>query len=197
MSPEDRRPYPDPTREPETFIAWLCKTKEVLLFAIALRITRHKHDTEDALQETLRKVFERLIARTYVEDGTAIAWVVKILVRCAIDIRKKRGRFRTNLEPAEVERLIGTLGQDLDVSEVIDVVRHVLSERATVTEQKVYQLVVVEGLKYSEAAQKLHITPQGVGPNLTKLRKKSVQGLQRIGFHIVRKRALPKELTDG
>lgn len=176
---EDSGPYPDPKRNRDGFVAWVLSRKATLLHSIAWCVSRHEHDAQDAVQEMWRKFVEYLPG--YIEEGRAIAWIAQILIRCALDIRKKRARYRTNLEPVEVERLVGVLMGELDDDEAIGVVREVLKGDASPREREAYDWVLQKGLSYKEAARQMRITTDTVGVLVSRLRDRVEEVLVRKG----------------
>jgi RNA polymerase sigma-70 factor, ECF subfamily len=121
----------------------------------ARSLTRHQHDADDLLQDTLLRAF-RAVDRF---DGTyPRAWLLTILRNTHIN-RNRRQRPQLLHDHDDVDRVRGRWcdGPDQDVERDLDWVLEAALEQLPAAFRDVVELVDVRGLTYAEAAGALEV----------------------------------------
>ncbi|MFJ6323341.1 MULTISPECIES: sigma-70 family RNA polymerase sigma factor [unclassified Rhizobium] len=127
------------------------------LFAICLRILRHRTDAEEALQEVYIKVWQR--AKTFATgSGSPSTWLSAIARNHAIDVIRARKPITDDIDEAYdlADETISTPEQYMvlvDEGRRIDICMRELDATHAGAVRRAY----VEGLSYLELADDLHV----------------------------------------
>lgn len=127
------------------------------LFAICLRILKHKPDAEEALQEVYIKIWQR--AKTFATGaGTSSTWLSTIARNHSIDIIRARKPVTEDIDDAFdlADETIGTPEKQAMMADEGRRIDHCMRELDTVHAQAV-QRAYVEGLSYIELAENLRV----------------------------------------
>ncbi|WP_456271323.1 RNA polymerase sigma factor [Bacillus sp. AK031] len=132
-----------------------------LVFHIAYRITKDSSLSEDIVQETFLKAFNKI--ESLVDESKAGGWLSSIATRTSIDFVRKEIRAREVLiDPADLERESKFLSSGQEVEHFVGIS---LLKEELVTEirqlppgqQEVFLLRVQYGLNEKEIAERLDI----------------------------------------
>ncbi len=147
-----------------------------LLWFMALRLTKHKEDAEDLVQETCLKAFEKL--DTLKEEAKAKGWLLRILINTFINgyCREREG-FRGGVFEVNFEDPIFYKdGEHLDPEK--EILSKVMDEEinkaieALPSEYKIILLLIdIEDLSYKEVEEILRIPAGTIASRLYRGRR--------------------------
>lgn len=127
------------------------------LFAICLRILRHKPDAEEALQEVYIKVWQR--AKTFATGaGAPSIWLSTIARNHSIDTIRARKPVADNIDETFdlADETISTPEQNALMADEGRRIESCMRELET-THARIVRRAYVEGLSYSELAEDLQV----------------------------------------
>ena len=144
------------------------------LFRLALCITRNRAEAEDAVQDTLLKVWEQ--RQEWEQINNLEAFAMTICRNRAIDITKRAGRGHGELDEA-VYFSGRTPHEQLEAREEVSLVRQLMDDLPEV-QRTIMLLRDIEGKTYQEIAETLDISETQVKVYLHRARTKIKKGLE-------------------
>lgn len=125
------------------------------LFATALALLGDRHLAEEAVQETMIRVWQA--AKAFDPDRALAPWLYQIVRRCAIDLYRRESRSAANAPLEEIP-----LSQQAEEQVSVDHLWLAWTLRAALDELPVSQreavhLVHCEGLSYHEVAERQRV----------------------------------------
>ena len=129
------------------------------MYRVALRMLRDHHEAEDAVQDALRKAWDRL--DQFRADSELKPWLFKILSNTCLDHLRARNRWAAHLdtseaEPGELASGVPTPDKLTSDYQLIATVEQAISTLPA-QYQVVIQLVIIEQFSYQEAAHALDL----------------------------------------
>jgi RNA polymerase sigma-70 factor (ECF subfamily) len=123
------------------------------MFAVCLRYVKDKATAEDLLQEGFVKVFSNIAQ--FRRTGSFEGWVRKIMVNTAIEYYRKNVKLYllTNMEEEIMGMNVETIGDDLEVADIIKLI-----EQLSPGYRTVFNLHAIEGYTHKEIAKMLQIS---------------------------------------
>lgn len=145
------------------------------LFRVAFRITLHREEAEDIVQETLIRAWKQ---RTELSSKTSIeAFCVTIARNLALDAREKKDAQHVELTEAHDRAASASTPYDqLVEKDRLDMLRHFVSQLPQ-KQRDIFHLRDVEGKSYQEIASTLQLTEEQVKVYLFRARQKLRQQL--------------------
>ena len=148
------------------------------LFRVALRITFDRAETEDIVQETLIKVWNK--REEWNSLDSVEAYCLTLTKNLAIDLREKMdARTEELTEQHDRTQDDANPYEELEQKERLMWV-HRLMEELPEKQRKIMQMRDIEEKSYKEIAQALDVTEEQVKINLFRARQKVKQGLLRL-----------------
>lgn len=140
------------------------------LFRVAFRITLHREEAEDIVQETLIRAWNQ---RTELASKASIeAYCVTIARNLALDAREKKDAQHLELTEAHDQATSASTPYDqLVEKERLDMLRHFVSQLPE-KQRDIFHLRDVEGKSYQEIASMLQLTEDQVKVYLFRARQK-------------------------
>ncbi len=135
----------------------LYKATNPRLFAICLRILKHRPDAEEALQEVYVRVWQR--AETFATgSGSPSTWLAAIARNRAIDIVRARKPVADNIDDAYdlEDDTVGTPEQHAVVADEGRRIDNCMQELEA-SHARAVRRAYVEGSSYAELAEDLHV----------------------------------------
>jgi RNA polymerase sigma-70 factor (ECF subfamily) len=129
------------------------------MYRVAFRMLHDHHQAEDAVQDALRKAWDRL--DQFRADSELKPWLFKILSNTCLDHLRSRNRWSAHIDGSDTEPAEYPSGSpspdkltsDYQQIRTIEVAINALPAQY----QVVIQLVVIEQFSYQEAAQALDL----------------------------------------
>ncbi|MBT8487826.1 MAG: RNA polymerase sigma factor [Gemmatimonadetes bacterium] len=144
------------------------------LMRLALAKAGSRDDAEELVQRTLVRVYGGLPG--FRGDSSVTTWIFRIATNIWIDMERSRRSRRTVEEPLvnEIEQAVAALDEPADErmarQEQVELVRRYFSELAP-RQREVLELVDLQGLEPSEAAEALGVTPSTARVHLHRARR--------------------------
>lgn len=155
------------------------------LYRLALRITLHREEAEDVVQETLIKVWNRRESWQNIESIEAYA--LTVCRNMAIDrLRKKDNQHDTldeNIAQSHTDNALSPY-EKMQQRDRIRIVRDII-DALPEKQKSCMQLRDIEGKSYKEIAQTLGISEEQVKINIYRARqtvKSKIQTLDKYGL---------------
>lgn len=149
------------------------------LFRLALRITMNRMESEDVVQDTLLKVWERQDEWEQISNLEVFA--MTICRNRALDVVKRAGRNTKSIDEIPgVQSSTPNAQSRLEVGEELSLVRRLMDGLPEV-QRTIMQLRDIEGMTYQEIAQVLNISETQVKVYLHRARTKIRDGLKAGG----------------
>ena len=150
----------------------------------ALVITGDPHDAEDVAQQVLMKMMESIGGF----DGRSrvTSWVYRITRNAGLDHQRGRKRRRRLAEKAEwlaweEELRLDDPLDDIEMARTLRLIRTLLKE-LPMRQREVFDLVDLQGLTPSEAAELLEMNPNTVRVHLLRARRRMRREMLAAGF---------------
>jgi RNA polymerase sigma-70 factor (ECF subfamily) len=144
-----------------------------LLFAVSLRYTNSKIDSEDVAQNAWIKIFTKL--DTFSENNSFEGWMRRIVVNTAITLYRKN---KKHANQSDVSEVLATPA-DFEASKQCDFTREELEKAISRMPEGygvVFKLYVIDGYKHKEIAKMLGIEVNTSKSQLSRA-KKFLQGV--------------------
>jgi len=149
------------------------------MYRVALRMLRDHHQAEDAVQDALRKAWDRL--DQFRADSELKPWLFKILSNTCLDHLRSRNRWSAQIDSGDTESsefpssapTPDKLTSDYQQIESVERVIRTLPAQY----QIVIQLIVVEQFSYEEAAQTLDLPIGTVRSRISRARAQLADAL--------------------
>ena len=144
-----------------------------LMFAVSLRYTNSKIDSEDVAQNAWIKIFTKL--DTFSENNSFEGWMRRIVVNTAITLYRKN---KKHANQSDVSEVLATPA-DFEASKQCDFTREELEKAISRMPEGygvVFKLYVVDGYKHKEIAEMLGIEVNTSKSQLSRA-KKFLQGV--------------------
>jgi len=151
------------------------------IFRVAFRITGHKADAEDVVQETFIRGYQKL--ESFESRSKFSTWIYRIAVNYALNLRNKRKpevayQIGEDADATQHQVQVADTAANperLLLSQEIDVLQARAMENLTATERTAFVLRHMEACTTEEIAATLHIAPnaakQAVFRAVQKLRR--------------------------
>lgn len=162
------RGEPEATRE-------LIARFEADVFAVSLKMLRHRHDAEDVAQEVFLRVFRSL--KTWDPTRPLKPWVLSITVNRCRTWLGKRARLP---EPTEFLHDVPARPADTPAGELTTALRHVI-DALRAEYREVFLLFHEQALPYEEIAAAVDRPVGTVKTWLHRARQQVLSELQRLG----------------
>jgi RNA polymerase sigma-70 factor (ECF subfamily) len=136
------------------------------MFVVCLRYSKSREEAEEILQEGFMKVFEFL--HQYKFAGSFEGWMRKIMVNCALQKYRSKGKLRPVID---IDSVTVEYGQNEDIiskigaKELLEMV-----QQLPPAYKMVFNLYVFEGLKHREIADLLGVSEGTSKSNLSDAR---------------------------
>lgn len=155
------------------------------LFRLALRITQDRADAEDAVQETMLKVWSR--REQWHELQSIEAFCLTICRNVALDKTKRAGRYNASLsDTAGIEQTDHSYSANPEEQAVqrdrVEMVRRLIAQLPEKL-RTCMQLRDMEGKAYRDIAAIIGITEQQVKVNIFRARQTLKQKFQQLEQH--------------
>lgn len=157
---------------------FLVEKYQNMVYTLALKITRHKEEAEDAAQEIFVKCYRGL--RSY--DGRAAfsTWLYRITYNHCVDVMKKHNRQWTEKwddigEVAETES--HSFDEKIDLQEIKILLKDAIL-RLSPNDQVIVTLYYYDGLSLRDIAEVMGIRENNVKIRLYRIRSRLQQLLQ-------------------
>ena len=148
------------------------------LFRLALRITLDRADTEDVVQETLIKMWDK--REQWQEMESIEAFALTICRNLAIDLTAKASRSNVTLDEGRDESPTATTPyEDLDARQRLEIVRKLI-DGLPETQRTIMELRDIEGRTYQEIAIAMGLTETQVKVYLHRARTKIKTKVEEI-----------------
>ena len=134
------------------------------VFRLAYALLRDADDAQDVLQETFVIAWRKRRTIALV-DGSALPWLLATARLVALAARRRAARRRTTAVPEEALHTIPAATEADDAASL----REALAALPA-ADRAVVELVLVQGLSYAEAAQRLGLTTSAAGKRLQRAR---------------------------
>lgn len=158
------------TREPdlvdrgEGSVGQLFDLHAAAVFRLAFALLRDADDAQDVVQETFVLAWRKRRSIVLV-DGSALPWLLATARLVALATRRRAARRRTAAVPDEQLHALPVAAESDDVVAV----REALAALPP-NDREVVTLVLVDGLTYAEAAERLGLSPAATGKRLQRAR---------------------------
>jgi len=138
------------------------------LFRVAFRITLHREEAEDIVQETLIRAWKR---RQELAEVTSIeAFCTTIAKNLALDAREKKDAQHVELTAEHDQALAPTPYDQLVEHERMEMLRKFI-DRLPAQQREIFHLREVEGKSYKEIAEMLQLSEEQVKVYLFRARQ--------------------------
>lgn len=145
------------------------------LYRLALRITQNTAEAEDAVQDTLIRVWEH--RQELGQTGSIEPYALTVCRNLALDMAGRAGHGNVQLKEADTKAIPSA--DRMDQQERLALVRQAMDGLPEV-QRSIMQLRDIEGYSYQEVAQVLQITESQVKVYLHRARMKIRQQIEEI-----------------
>ncbi len=141
------------------------------MFAVCLRYSSNREESEDILQEGFIKIFQKL--RSYKGEGSLEGWIRKVVVNTALDHFRQQKISWIDIEMAEDQiSEESTLGK-LDAQELLKIIQQLPKGFRTV-----FNLYAIEGYNHREIGELLGISENTSKSQYSRARAQLAESVQ-------------------
>ena len=152
------------------------------LFRMAFRITLNQAEAEDAVQETLIRIWEH--RQEWGEIESMEAYSLTVCRRIAINIAGKAGRGNVSLDDHTAQPATHSLSERMEQQERVALIKAFMDSLPEV-QRSIMQLRDIEGMDYREIGNVLELTETQVKVYLHRARKQireKIEETERYGL---------------
>jgi len=153
------------------------------LSKFAMRLTRNTADSEDLLQNTILRAFEK--KHLFKEGSNVFSWSSKIMYNLFVSDYRRKVKFTSQYDPEPYianESIDAKQDDQIMVQEVGEAMKLLSHEH-----QEILMMICIQGMQYEETAQALNIPVGTVRSRLSRARSllaESLDGSTDTGFSI-------------
>jgi RNA polymerase sigma-70 factor, ECF subfamily len=156
------------------------KAASGFVYNVALRVTGHREDAEEATQEVFLKIFDGL--KSFKFRSSFKTWIYRITVNAALNIRKKTQNRSGRMVEYDENVADGSLTHDNPVERNVDIKssKEIVDKLLGILSSDYRACIVLremQGLSYEEIAEALNININTVRTRLKRAREMLMKGV--------------------
>tara|TARA_B100001750_G_scaffold235712_1_gene238595 strand:- start:949 stop:1485 length:537 start_codon:yes stop_codon:yes gene_type:complete len=132
----------------------------------AMRLTRNDADSDDLLQNTILRAYEK--KHLFEENSNVFSWTSKIMYNLFVSDYRRKVKFESQYDPEpilEKAEVVASQNDKIMVSEVGEAMKKLSQDH-----RDILLMVCVQGMKYEETAEALDIPVGTVRSRLSRAR---------------------------
>lgn len=156
----------------------------------ALRLTRNTSEADDLVQSTLLRALEK--KEYFQEDTNLFSWTSKIMFNLFVTRYRQKKKFESQFDPEpHINHVAQAPAQEMQVD--LSLVRSCMN-RLSAEHREMLILVCINGMKYEEVSEHLHIPVGTVRSRLSRARSQ-LQELLDTPQQMPRRRMPPTQVN--